>query len=317
MKAIIIREFGDVDCLLIEEVSEPKPAPDEITIDVAYAGIGFVDTLVRAGKFDFVKLPVTPGIEVSGHVRASGQNVEGFAKGQSVAALLTDFTSGGMGGYAQITRAKAALTIQLSAEYDLAIAAATIVNGATAFMAMEGGIEGNTVAISGASGGLGQSLITAAASCGATKIIAVSGNPARYAALVRAGAHRVVSPNDLATMKESIDAAFDTVGGNVRLGLLRHLKPSGRLVLLGNASGADSALPGDDIWLRHLKIEGLSTGGLSHLFPARIAKAAQVALSTAIGRTNDITIIDFEDVKEAHRGFENPQGNGKFVFKVR
>jgi NADPH:quinone reductase len=316
MKAIIIREFGEVDRLTVEDIQEPKPEPDEITIDVAYAGVGFVDTLVRAGKFDFVRLPVTPGIEVSGHVRASGEGVTGFSRGQPVAALLTDFSSGGMGGYAQVARAKAALTIPLTAEYDLATAAATIVNGATAFMALEGAIQGKTVAISGASGGLGQCLIAAAVASGAAKIIAVSGSPARHAALLRAGASMVVTPTDLEEMPDSLEAAFDTVGGDMRLTLLRKLNPSGRLVLLGNASGADSALPGDDIWLRQLKIEGLSTGGLSHLFPARIIKAAQAALLATIGRTPDMDIVDFDDAKEAHRALENRQGPGKFVLKL-
>lgn len=316
MKAILIRDFGDADHLHLEEMPDPTPAPGEITIDVAYAGVGLVDVLLRGGRFDFAKPPLVPGIEVSGTVRALGDGVTGFAPGQRVAALLTDFTSGGMGGYAEIARAKAALTIPLAPEDELATAAATAVNGATAFMALEGVPRGAVVAISGASGGLGQSLITAALTSGARSIIAISGSPARRAALLQAGATVVVTPGEFEGFAEPLDAAFDTVGGPLRAALLRHLRPAGRLVLLGNASGLDEALSGDEIWMRSVIVEGLSTGGISHLAPERIAKAASLALLAGRGRTEAIAVFDLDRAADAHRALEARQGPGKFVLKV-
>ena len=316
MKAILIRDFGDADRLHLEEMPDPTPAQGEITIDVAYAGVGLVDVLLRGGWFDFAKPPLVPGIEVSGTVRALGDGVTGLVLGQRVAALLTDFTSGGMGGYAEIARAKAALTVSLAPEDEFTTAAATVVNGATAFMAVEGVVRGAVVAISGASGGLGQSLITAAVASGAGRIVAISGSPARRAALLQAGATAVVTPREFEGFAEPLDVAFDTVGGPLRLALLRHLRPAGRLVLLGNASAVDEVLSGDEIWMRSVIVEGLSTGGISHLAPERIAKAARSALVAARGPSEKIAVFDLDRAANAHRALEARQGPGKFVLRV-
>lgn len=283
---------------------------------MAYAGVGLVDSLVRTGAFSFVKLPVTPGIEVSGIVRAVGEGVDGFKVGQRVAALLNDFTDGGMGGYAEVARAKAALTVGLADNDDLATAAATVVNGATAFLAMAGTAPGATVAISGASGGLGQSLVAAAAHCGARQIIAVSGNFDRETTLKRLGASTVLASQAFAAGHEGIDAAFDTVGGQTRLQMMRRLRPSGRLVLLGNASGDDASLSGDEIWLRSLKVEGVSTGALASLTPGRIADAAQAAIRDARHRPVAFATLDLDQAITAHRMLEARQGPGKLVLRV-
>lgn len=316
MKAIKIRSFGEADRLVLENSLEPRPGPGEITIDVAFAGVGFVDTLVRSGVFDFAVPPLVPGIEVAGTVREIGDGVAGLAQGQRVGALLTDFTDGGMGGYAEVALAKAALVITLDEADDLASAAATIVNGATAFMAMEGLAPGATVAISGASGGLGQCLVAAAKASEAGAIITLSGSPARAATLSRLGATEILTPEHFLNEGRDIDAAFDTVGGTMRLHMLRRLRMAGRLVLLGNASGEDVQLSGDDIWLRSLRVEGLATGGLSPAMPDRINAAARRAIADARVRPPAFAILDLEQAVDAHRIIENREGPGKLVLKV-
>jgi len=316
MKTIKIRNFGEADRLVLEDSPVPRPGSGEITIDVAFAGVGFVDTLVRSGVFDFAVPPLVPGIEVAGTVREVGDGVTGLAQGQRVAALLTDFTNGGMGGYAEVALAKAALAITLDEADDLASAAATIVNGATAFMAMEGLAPGATVAISGASGGLGQCLVAAAKASEAGAIIALSGSPARAATLSRLGATEILTPEHFLNEEGLIDAAFDTVGGTMRLHMLRRLRMAGRLVLLGNASGQDVQLSGDDIWLRSLRIEGLATGGLSPSMPDRINAAARRAIADARVRPPAFAVLDLEQAVDAHRMIENREGPGKLVLKV-
>lgn len=316
MKAIVIRAFGDESQLRLEEIDTPQPATDEVLIEVTHAGVGFVDTLIRQGVFDFAPLPLVPGIEVSGRIAALGSGVTGLRIGQKVAALLTDFTAGGMGGYAETARAKAALTVPLAEDDDLAIAAATIVNGATAFMALEGIAHNARVAISGASGGLGLSLIAAAVAAGASDIVAVSGRPSQHAGLIAAGATRVVAPADIAQI-DHLDAAFDTVGGTLRVQLLQALQPAGHLVILGNASGEDVALPGDLIWQRNLNVEGLSTGAISHLSPERISRAARAALDAAKSNATAIEVLPLAEAGRAHRALSARQGPGKFVLQVK
>lgn len=317
MKAIIIRAFGGTERLTFENLSVPSPATGEITIDVAFAGVGFVDTLVRSGAFPFVSLPVTPGIEVAGFVREIGAGVTGFSPGQRVAALLTDFTNGGMGGYAAVTRTKAALTVALEEEDDMACAAATIVNGATAFMAMDGMLPGADVVVSGASGGLGQNLIAAAAHAEAASIVAVASNRERTETLQRLGATTVVTPPAFSETALSFDAAFDSVGGPLRLKLLERLRPGGRMILLGNASGEDTALSGDEVWLRSIRVEGLTTGGISPTSPNRVASAARKAIANARRNPPAFAVLDFEQAAQAHQMLEARQGPGKFVLRIR
>lgn len=313
MKAIGLNSFGGPDRLQPMQIEMPEPAAGEVSIDVSFAGVGFVDTLFRGGKFDFVSLPLVPGIEISGHVRAVGPNASGFVRDQPVAALLTDFTRGGMGGYAEVAVAQAALTIPLSPKMDLALAAATVVNGATAVMALEDLKPGSSLAISGASGGLGRSLIATARSAGAGRVVAISTKMERTDELLAAGASDVLSPKDMAGL--DVDYVCDTVGGEVRLALLSALRPGGRLMLLGNASGSDAALSGDDIWLRNVSVARLSTGGLSHITPDRIAKAASRALEIAERSIMRPTILPLEDAGEAHRRLEAGKG-GKIVLAV-
>lgn len=319
MKAMIVREFGDADSLKLADVPTPEPGPGEITIDVAYTGVGFVDTLLRAGRFDFARLPLIPGIEVTGYVRSVGDGVSSLAPGQKVAALLTDFTVGGtgMGGYAEVARAKAALTIPLRPADDLVTIAATVVNGATAIMAVSGLKPGASVAISGASGGLGRCLIAAAKAAGAAVIMAISSKVSLREALLQAGATQVATPEEFRHAADGLDVAFDTVGGDLRLELLRRLKTLGCLMLLGNASGEDTALPGDEVWLRSLQVQGLATGGLSSLVPDRVADAARAALDLAPHTAGGIAVLDLDQAKDAHVALESGRGPGKFVLKVR
>lgn len=316
MKQIVIARFGNADCLEMSDAPAPLPGPDELTINVAYAGVGYVDVLMRRGAFDFVRPPTTPGIEVSGVVRDVGKDISAFKSGDRVAALLTDFSDGGLGGYAEVAKAKGALTVHLTAEDDLATCAATIVNGATAFMAVDERDAGSSIAVTGASGGLGQCVLAAAHSAGATEIIAVSRNSERVETLKRLGATRVVTPQEFIRVAPVLDAAFDTVGGPVRASLMTSLKDGGRLVLLGNASGEDASLSGDAVWLRSLRVEGLSTGGLSPIHPDRVAAAAKKAIANARVRPTPFAVMSLDDAREAHRILESGRGPGKLVLRV-
>ena len=71
VRAVEISEFGAADVLRTVERPEPVPVDGELSIDVAYAGVGLVDMLMRRGDFP-LSLPLIPGIEATGHVRALG-----------------------------------------------------------------------------------------------------------------------------------------------------------------------------------------------------------------------------------------------------
>src|SRR3974377_1791079 len=93
----------------IREIKEPRPGPGEVTIDVTYAGINFLDVMARRGDAGYVNAgPYAPGLEVSGTVRKTGPDVTGLAAGQKVAA----FTAGG--GLAGVGLGRAELGVPLA-----------------------------------------------------------------------------------------------------------------------------------------------------------------------------------------------------------
>ncbi len=135
MRAMVVSQTGPAEVLRLAEIPEPKPGEGEVATDIAYAGVGFVDTLFRGGAFS-LPVPFVPGIEVKGRIRALGPGVTGLTVGQHAAALLLDFERGSnAGGYAEVAVARADLVTALPENSDLAQAAALLVNGVTAWRA--------------------------------------------------------------------------------------------------------------------------------------------------------------------------------------
>lgn len=124
MRALIIPHFGDAEVLTLTDLADPSPGPGEVTIDVAYAGVNYAEVLFRKGIVSDLPLPFIPGIEVSGTIRAVGENVTRLRVGQPVAALSIV----GGGGYAEVVSVPAELVFPLDEAngpaVDLAVAAA-------------------------------------------------------------------------------------------------------------------------------------------------------------------------------------------------
>src|SRR5215217_997168 len=106
MKAIRLHAHGGVDVLQYEEAPRPQPEEDEILIRVIAAGVNPVDAKVRQGMFARMmgtKLPLIPGLDVSGVVEEAGASVTRFKPGDAVYAYLNFETQG---GYAEFAIAK-------------------------------------------------------------------------------------------------------------------------------------------------------------------------------------------------------------------
>jgi NADPH2:quinone reductase len=327
MRAVAVRRPGPVDSLETVELPEPSPGPGELTVEVAYVGVGFVDTLFRSGAFD-LPTPLTPGIEVTGHVREVGAGVVGFEPGQPVAALLNDFGRGmRAGGYAEVAVAHAAMTNGLPAGADLARTAAVLVNGVTAGLALRDLARldvGDDVLVLGAGGGLGGITGRLAAVRPARRVIAVVGSTGRR--LSDATWTDVVHGADLETaVREltdgrSVDVVIDPVGGELRTRASAQLAPFGRLVALGNASGEDTAIAGDSVWQGTRQVLGLSPGGVAHLVPERVGAALSALVDLvhrgALGEPAP-AVLPLDRVAEVHQALEERTAPAKTVLAVR
>ena len=87
MEALVVSEFGDVDVLEFQEIDDPTPGPNEVSIDVLYAAVNFADTRMRSGAY---YSPIVPpfilGREVVGRVRELGDPAVDLTPGELVAA---------------------------------------------------------------------------------------------------------------------------------------------------------------------------------------------------------------------------------------
>ncbi|MGH3062352.1 MAG: alcohol dehydrogenase catalytic domain-containing protein, partial [Gaiellaceae bacterium] len=91
MKAVVFREFGSSDVLLLEELEDPSPGPGEVTIDIAACALNHLDVDVREGISRFpIEPPHVLGLEVVGRIAALGEGVEGWQVGDRVMPHLMD-----------------------------------------------------------------------------------------------------------------------------------------------------------------------------------------------------------------------------------
>jgi NADPH2:quinone reductase len=323
MRAVVVSDTGGPEKLVVQELEEPEAGEGEVSIDVAFAGVGFVDTLFRSGALP-LKTPFVPGIEVTGQVRAVGANVSGFDVGQPVAALLNDFgRTQRAGGYAQVAIAHQAMTTVLGTDTDLPVVTGALINGVTAWLALHDSAvvsPADTVVVLGASGGLGGITARLAAMVPCRRVVAVvSRDPARAPVQCT----DVVLTDDLeqwlGDSGNVVDVVIDPVGGRLRRLLFDHLASFGRHVVLGNASGEDIMFSSDSTWHGTRTLTGLSLGAIAHLRPETI-KAALTAVVALVDRgllaepAPDVQPLS--QVRHVHRAFDNRSAPAKTVLDV-
>jgi NADPH:quinone reductase len=121
MRKVVCTNFGPPSSRLVQEVDKPTPQPDGVVLDVAAAGVNFLDALIVSGKYQVrPPLPFTPGGEVAGAVAAVGDAVAGWAIGDRAVAMV------GAGGSAERVAVPAARLLAVPSNSGLAQAACCI-----------------------------------------------------------------------------------------------------------------------------------------------------------------------------------------------
>jgi NADPH2:quinone reductase len=327
MRVVVIPEFGGPEVLKLREMPDPQPGAGQVAIRVAYAGVNYAETMERRGGHNAEELPIIPGLEVSGHIAALGEGVEGLRVGQPVAAL----TYGG--GYAEIALAQAAFTFPLdSYDIDLATAAgfSTIVPTAYDLLVRVARLQaGETVLVHAAAGGVGSIVGQIARHLGAGLVIGTVSTPnkAEYARSFGYD-HVFLYDEFLQSVREvtsgrGVDIVLEALGEPIRSQSLSLLAPFGRLVIFGSASGNfdnPMALPEQANNVVNKAIMGYSIGALARSAPQLIGQTAREALPLiANGHVRiDITdILPLEQAGEAHRRLESRATTGKLLLRVQ
>src|SRR5258706_9398560 len=153
MKAVLCKEWGPPDALVVEDIPSPKPGKGQLLVSVKASGVNFPDVLLIQNKYQFKpELPFSPGSEIAGVVKQVGEGVHGFMPGDRVMAHIRS------GGYAEEAVVDEALLAPVPADIDFTVAASFGLVYATAYHALKdrAGIRaGETLLVLGAAGGVG------------------------------------------------------------------------------------------------------------------------------------------------------------------
>ena len=237
MKAMLLTGHGGPETMKFGEAGDPKAGPGEVVVDIHAASVNGADPKVRRGngRYKLNEFPHILGRDFSGVVSALGAGVTDLKVGDAVFGV-TD--QGIEGAYAEKIAIKASIVAKKPAALSHAEAAALGLISLTALTAIEDTAHlkaGETILIQGGAGGVAGFAIQLAKHLGATVITTASAGNHPY---VRGlGADRVIDYNkeDFSGIGPVCDVVFDTVGGNVRAGSYKVLKPGGRLVWIAPA----------------------------------------------------------------------------------
>ena len=308
MKAVLLTSHGGPEMLRYADAPDPMAGPGDVVVDIHAASVNAADYKVRrgGGAYGNLSFPHILGRDFSGVVSAVGAGVTDLAVGDAVFGV-TD--QGIEGGYAEKIAIKAAIVAKKPARLSHAEAAAMALTSLTALWAIEDTARlkaGETILIQGGAGGVAGFGIQLAKHLGATVITTASASNHPYVRSL--GADRIIDYNveDFATAVSGCDVVFDTVGGNVRAGSYRVLKPGGRLVWIAPAPEGFRPPRSDVETLR------------PNVLRDRAHLTRMLALLDA-GAVRPPTIVRYRlaDAAEAHRVSESRHLQGKLVFVVR
>ena len=305
MKAARIHSFGGPEVIVVEDVPRPVPAPGELLVRVAAAGIGPWDALIREGKSKVSpKPPLTLGSDLSGVVEEVGQGVTDFKIGDEIYGVTNPQFCG---ANAQYALASAKMTALKPARLSHVEAASVPVVAITAWQMLfdYGKAEpSQTVMILGAAGNVGTYAAQFAANAGLDVISVVGSKDIEYARTLGSETALDYQAGRFDNAVHSVDLAIDTVGGEMRERSLNVLRTGGVLV---SAVSTDPLPKRSDI--------------RSVFFYVAVTTERLNAISQLLDSAKLIpqvgTILALDDVRTAHEMLAGaPHKRGKIVLQV-
>ena len=243
MKAVVCRQFGPPETLVVEDVPSPKPGPGEVVVSVKAASVNFPDVLVIQNKYQVKATPpFTPGSEFAGVVKEVGAGVTHAKPGDRVLG------AGSFGGFAEeCLVAAGARLVPIPASMDFPTAASFLLTYGTSYHALVHRADakpGETLLVLGAAGGVGLAAVEIAKILG-LRVIAAASSPDKLAVCREHGADEGIdySSEDLRgrikalTGGQGVDLIYDPVGGAYSEAALRSSSWRARLLVIGFAAG--------------------------------------------------------------------------------
>src|SRR5712692_1040890 len=319
MKAIQVKRPGGPEALELVDLPVPQARSNEAVVKVAAAGVNFIDTYQREGRYK-VPLPFVAGQEGAGVITAVGAEVKSVKAGDRVA------WTGIQGGYAEYVAAPADRLVLVPAGVSDQQAAAIMLQGMTAHYLVYSTFalkRGDTALVHAAAGGVGLLLVQMAHNIGARVIGTVSTE--EKAQLAReAGADEIIlyTQTDFETETrrltdgKGVAVVYDSVGKTTFEKGLNVLRPRGMMALFGGSSGA--VPPFDPITLTQKGSLYLTRPSIGHYIMSRQALQERAGAIFGMIRGGKLKlriehVYPLEQAVQAHRDLEGRKTTGKLL----
>ena len=270
MKAIVCNDFGPIQNIEYKDVNEPIIQDESVIINVKSVGVNFPDGLLVQGKYQLKPdTPFIPGMEVAGEIVKIGSNVSSFKIGDRVAALSQ------LSGYAEqaVVQEKSVFKIPSKMSFDDSCALLCAYGTSHYALKQRANLKKNELlVVLGASGSTGIAAIQIGKIMGA-KVIAVSSNSEKQKIAKDNGADISIGYANLKEELKSIsngkgiDVIFDPVGGDIFDTVARTMARSGRLLVIGFASGTIPKLAVNLALVKEFSVVGVFWGAFTRSEP--------------------------------------------------
>jgi NADPH2:quinone reductase len=277
MKAVMCKEYGMPDTLIIEELPPLHAGKGQAVVSVKACGVNFPDTLIIQGKYQFKPpMPFSPGSEIAGVVKEVGEGITNVKEGDRVIAFTT------YGGFAQEALVDAPRLIPMPPGVDFPAAASFVLAYATSYHALKDRAQlqpGETLLVLGAAGGVGLAAIEIGKLLGA-RVIAAASSDDKLETCRQHGADETINyaSEDMRehikqlTAGKGVDVVYDPVGGEYSEPALRSIAWKGRFLVVGFAAGDIPRIPLNLALLKGCSIVGVFWGAFTEREPQRNAQ---------------------------------------------
>ncbi|MEL6168039.1 MAG: NADPH:quinone oxidoreductase family protein [Pseudomonadota bacterium] len=319
MKSLTVAAFDRVR--IVNDATRPKPKSGEILVKVEACALNFADALMIAGRYqDTPPLPFTPGLEFAGRVEAIGADVTAPVPGTRVAAFA------GAGGLAEYAVVPADRTIPIPEDMPWEIAAGFLVAYGTSHLALARRarlVRDETLVVLGAAGGVGLTAVEIGRVMGA-RVIGVARGASRGQTVRDAGADLVLDPTncDLRTTLKAeggADVLYDPVGGEAFDAAFRAMRPEGRILVIGFASGRVPEPKLNHLMVKNIDLIGVNWGAYGRIRPAAMRSSLATLLEWwDTGRLcpTPPEILPFDRAPEGIERLGARQVTGKIVIRM-
>jgi NADPH2:quinone reductase len=318
MKGYWVREFGDVDAMVWEDLGPLTPKKGQVLVEVHASGINFAETRMRRGTYGGQELPFVMGMESAGVVLEVGAGVTDFQVGDRVFGRAR-------GSHAEAVLIDAEHLMPLPDSLDFVAGAALPVGWLTAWHALvtvAGTRPGQRVLIEAVASSVGSAALQIAQWQGAW----VGGTASRDAklALAKAAGADAIYNYKTADLRQrvgedtggaGIDIGLMTIGEETAAALLDCMGQEGQVVMYGSTGGRQVCFD-LSIGSRNLQLKSMSISTSPRFLPESMQTFRDQAIPLfATGAFKPVvdTVLPMSDLAKAHRMVDDRDHFGKVI----